>query len=181
MKLLRNILIMMTVLLFSVQPACAEFDDMEDMDYWSEQLYRITEEIGIRPVGSEAEVAAMDYLRAELESFGFSAEAGTLQEYPVEIALGNDLEAILPASQSEQPNIIVIPPYMLLAPATTAAAWPPCLPWRASFPPWSPIRIPNCVLWLLRRRKQGIRARRPMWRSLRRKNASASLLCSIWI
>jgi len=41
MKLLRNILIMMTVLLFSVQPACAEFDDMEDMDYWSEQLYRI--------------------------------------------------------------------------------------------------------------------------------------------
>jgi len=58
---MRNILIMMTVLLFSVQPACAEFDDMEDMDYWSEQLYRITEEIGSRPVGSEAEVAAMDY------------------------------------------------------------------------------------------------------------------------
>ena len=101
--------ILIAALLVSiVLPACAEFDDMDDMEYWSDQLYWITEEIGARPIGSEGEVAAMDYLRAEFESFGFSAENGTLQEYPVEIALGNDLEAILPAAQSEEPHVIII-------------------------------------------------------------------------
>ena len=64
MKIWQKILAAMLALLCTALPACAEFDDMEDLDYWYEQLYMLSEEIGMRYVGYEGELAAMDYVRA---------------------------------------------------------------------------------------------------------------------
>ncbi len=84
-------------------PACAEFDDMEDLDYWYDQMYALSEEIGCRPVGSEGEAAAMAYIRSEFANLGFE----TVNEYDVSNSQAKDLEVILP-SQKEDANIIIV-------------------------------------------------------------------------
>lgn len=105
---MKKFILLLFILLSAVFPAAAEFDDMEDMDYWYDQLWILSEEIGCRPVGSEGEVAAMNHIHSVFEELGFSAEDGTLNEYAVETALGTDLEAIIPASQNEAPSIIIV-------------------------------------------------------------------------
>lgn len=104
----RRFVAILLVLSCMVLPAYAEFDDMEDMDYWYEQLIALSEDIGMRYVGSEGELLAMDYLRSEFENLGFSAENGTLNEYAVSNSEAMDLEAIVPAANSEAPHILIV-------------------------------------------------------------------------
>ena len=99
-------------------PACAEFDDMEDMDYWYDQLYILSEEIGCRPVGSDNELAAMEHLINELIDLGFSPDRGTLNEYDVSNSSAKNLEAILPA-QNEAADILIVCAHYDSAPPAT--------------------------------------------------------------
>ena len=99
-------------------PACAEFDDMEDMDYWYDQLYILSEEIGCRPVGSDNELAAMAHIRSKFEALGFRAENGTLNGYDVSNSSAKDLEAILPAQNEASDILIVCAHYDSAPPAT---------------------------------------------------------------
>lgn len=112
-------LAMLLALLCVCTPACAEFDDMDDLDYWYEQMYALSEEIGCRPVGSDGEMAAMAHVRSEMEALGFSAEKGTLKEYEVSNSAAKDLEAILPASQSAKPDILIVCAHYDSAPPVT--------------------------------------------------------------
>ena len=105
---MRKFSLLLFLMLCAVLPAIAEFDDMEDMDYWYEQLCILSDEIGCRPVGSEGEVAAMNHIRNVFEELGFRAEDSTLNEYAVETALGTDLEAVIPAAGSDNPAIIIV-------------------------------------------------------------------------
>ena len=107
-------LAMLLALLCVCAPACAEFDDMDDLDYWYEQMYALSEEIGCRPVGSENELAAMAYLRGEFERLGFE----TVNEYDVSNSQAKDLEVILPA-QNRNANIIIICAHYDSAPPVT--------------------------------------------------------------
>lgn len=107
-------LAMLLALLCVCTPACAEFDDMDDLDYWYEQMYALSEEIGCRPVGSENELAAMAYLRGEFERLGFE----TVNEYDVSNSQAKNLEVILPA-QNGNANIIIICAHYDSAPPVT--------------------------------------------------------------
>lgn len=108
MKHFWKTLVMVLLLLSMLTPALATLDEIDDMEYWADQLYLLTEEMGPRPAGSEMEKKAQAYLLETLEGFGFSAENGTLNEYFVEPGLTNDIEAIIPASENEAPNIIIV-------------------------------------------------------------------------
>ena len=97
MKKSLKMLVVLMAILCTATSALAEFDDMEDMDYWYEQVCILSDEIGVRSVGTEGELLAQEFVRAEFERLGFSAENGTLNEYPVSNTQAENLEAILPA------------------------------------------------------------------------------------
>lgn len=105
---MKKFVVLLLFCLCLISSAAAEFDDMEDMDYWYEQLCILSEEIGCRPSGSEGEAAAMDYLRSAFADLGFSAEKGTFHEYAVPGVNGTNMEAIIPASGSAAPDIIIV-------------------------------------------------------------------------
>lgn len=113
-----KILLTLFALLGLCFPACAEFDEMEDLDYWYDQLYIISEEIGCRPVGSDNETITMNHLISEFEALGFSAENGTLNLYDVSNSTAKDVEAVLPAAGEASDILIVCAHYDSVPPAT---------------------------------------------------------------
>lgn len=115
---MKRLLILLALLMICL-PAHAEFDDMEDMDYWYEQLYILSEEIGCRPVGSEGEELAMAHIRDEFVRLGFSRDNGTLNEYDVPNSRAKDVEAILPAARSSAPDILIVCAHYDSAPPVT--------------------------------------------------------------
>lgn len=84
----------------------------DDFDYWYDQLVYLTEEIGVRRVGTEGEQTACEYLRGVFEDFGFSEEDGTLYEVyasvpKLEVYDNVSLVAVKPA-QNENPDILTL-------------------------------------------------------------------------